>query len=74
MAGEWLMISAEEKEPELSHEEQKLQIPMDSKLSNIPDDETWNKLPGEPNEPLPSISKAMMSYPLRKPLSLHPPK
>ena len=67
--GERLMISAEEKEPQLPHEEQKLHIPMDSA-----NDETWNKLPGEPNEPLPSISKAMMSYPLRKPLSLHPPK
>ena len=67
------MINAEEKEEEEStHEEQKLQIPMDSKLSNIPNDETWNRLPGEPNESLPLASKAMMSYPLGKPKSLSP--
>jgi len=52
------MISAEEKEPEL----QKLHIPMESA-----DNESWNKLPGEPNEPLPPVSKVMMSYPLGKP-------
>ena len=56
--GERLMINAEEKEEGNKHEEQKLQIPMDSA-----NDETWNRLP-VPNEPLPIASKAMMSYPL----------
>ena len=66
--GERLMINVEEKEEEEStHEEQKLQIPMDSV-----NDETWNKLSGEPNEVLPAASKAMMSYPLGKPKSLSP--
>ena len=56
------MISAEEKEPEL----QKLHIPMESAVN-----ESWNKLPGEPNEPLPPVSKVMMSYPLRKPIDYY---
>ena len=61
--GERLMIDAEEKEEEkISQEEQKLQIPMSSA-----NDEAWNRLPGEPNESLPDVSKAMMSYPSRRP-------
>ena len=55
------MINAEEKEEELQGK-QKLHIPLDSV-----NDETWNRLFGEPNEVLPAASKAMMSYPLGKP-------
>ena len=65
--GERLMINAEEKEEGNKHEEQKLQIPMDSA-----NDETWNRLPGVPNESLPLTSKAMESYPLGKPNFLEP--
>ena len=67
-AGERLMIDAEEKEGLQQsdrgnkHEEQNLQIPMSS-INN----EAWNRLPGLPNESLPNVSKAMMSYPSRKP-------
>ena len=61
--GERLMIDAEEKEEiQQREQEQKLQIPMGSV-----NDETWNRLPGVPNESLPIVSKAMMSYPLGKP-------
>ncbi|MDV6317387.1 hypothetical protein, partial [Idiomarina sp. HP20-50] len=56
--GERLMIDAEEKDEKGSiHEEQKLQIPMDSV-----NDETWNRLPDEPNGSLPLVSKAWMLY------------
>ena len=48
--GERLMINAEEKEEGNKHEEQKLQIPMGSV-----NDETWNRLPGVPNESLPIV-------------------
>ena len=61
--GERLMINAEETEEiQQSEQEQKLQIPMSSA-----NDEAWNRLPGEPNESLPDVSKAMMSYPSRRP-------
>ena len=53
------MIDAEEKE-EIQQKEQKMQLP----LRDI--DETWNRLPA-PNEALPRLSKAKMSYPLGKP-------
>ena len=57
------MIDAEEKEEiQQREQEQKLQIPMSST-----NDEAWNRLPGMPNESLPIVSKAMMSYPSRKP-------
>ena len=65
-AGERLMIDAEEKEGLQQsdrgnkYEEQNLQIPMSS-INN----EAWNRLPGMPNESLPNVSKAMMSYPSR---------
>ena len=59
--GERLMIDTEEKEEE-KEQEQRLQIPMSSA-----NDETWNRLPGLPNESLPNVSKAMMSYPSGKP-------
>ena len=56
--GEHLNIITSEKE----EQEQRLQIPMSS--ANI---EAWNRLPGMPNESLPSVSKAMMLYPSGKP-------
>jgi len=59
-SGERLMINAEEKDEDLSQREQKMQLP----LRDI--DETWNRLPA-PNEALPNLSKAKMSYPLGKP-------
>ena len=37
-------------------------MPMDSA-----NDETWNRLPGVPNESLPLTSKALMSYPSGRP-------
>ena len=60
------MINAEEKEEDLPQREQKMQLP----LRDI--DENSLNLPGEPDEALPPGSKAMMSYPSRRPESLSP--
>ena len=56
------MIDAEEKEEiQQREQEQKLQISMSSV-----NDEAWNRLPDEPNESLPIVSKAKMPHPSRR--------
>ena len=56
IGGERLMIDVEEKEGlQQSDQGNRLQMPMSSV-----DDETWNRLPGMPNESLPNVSKVLM--------------